>query len=693
MFALSLIFLSIFCIFILPHPNQPDMQMKILIPGIIFSFFSSLVFGQNKSNVKFGKVSPDDFARKVYSIDSNASAVVIAEIGSTEFVGNNKGWFSLEFKHFRRVHILNKNGYDEANVEIPLYSTGDQEEEVDNVKAITYNLENGKVVETKLDKGSVFKDKISKHIVVKKFTFPNIKEGSIIEYEYKVKSDFLFNLQPWEFQGGSPVLWSEYNVGMPQFFGYVILTQGYQTFYISDRKDRNEHYTVRETRGTEASQTATLDASVTDFRWVMKDVPALKEESFTSTLRNHIAKIEFQFSDYRYPLTPRNVMGTWPEVCTNLLKAEYFGASLNKNNGWLGDVVSPLISGVKDDLEKSKRIYTYVRDNLTCTSHSASDLDQSLKNVLKTRNGTVAEINLLLVAMLKYANVQADPVMLSTRSHGYTYSLYPLLDRFNYVVCSVNAGGENYYLDASQPRLGFGRLTPSCYNGHARVINSSATPLEFSADSLMERKLTSVLLNTDDKGNWAGSMQQTPGYYESHEDREKIKEKGKDEFFKGVKKAYGLDVDILNPKVDSLNNLEESIAIGYDFKLNQGKEDILYFNPMFGEGYKENPFKSAERFYPVEMPYGMDETYVFSMIIPDGYVVDEIPKSTIVKLNENDDGQFEYRISESGGAISLRSRIILRRAYYLPDEYEILREFFNIIVKKHNEQIVLKKKK
>jgi hypothetical protein len=190
-----------------------------------------------------------------------------------------------------------------------------------------------------------------------------------------------------------------------------------------------------------------------------------------------------------------------------------------------------------------------------------------------------------------------------------------------------------------------------------------------------------------------GSMQQIPGYYESHEIRERIKEKGKDEFFKDVKKAYGQDVDLSATRIDSLNDLEENIAISYDFKLKSEKEDIMYINPMFGEGYKDNPFKSAERFYPVEMPYTIDETYIFSMLVPDGYVVDELPKSTIVKLNEFDDGVFEYRISESGGTISLRSRVKLSKAFYQPDYYETLREFFNLIVKKHNEQIVLKKKK
>ena len=224
------------------------------------------------------------------------------------------------------------------------------------------------------------------------------------------------------------------------------------------------------------------------------------------------------------------------------------------------------------------------------------------------------------------------------------------------------------------------------------MLNAEATPLEFSADSLLERKTTSIILNTNEKGEMIGALQQSPGYFESHNIREAVKEKGKDEYFKEMKKAYGEDMELTNPRIDSLDKLEENVAISYDFKLNQEKEDIIYINPMFGEGYKENPFKSAKRYYPVEMPYASDETYTFTMFIPEGYAVDELPKSTIVKLNQEGDGRFEYLISQSGSAISMRSRIQLKRAYYEPDEYDMLREFFNLIVKKQNEQIVLKKK-
>jgi hypothetical protein len=233
-----------------------------------------------------------------------------------------------------------------------------------------------------------------------------------------------------------------------------------------------------------------------------------------------------------------------------------------------------------------------------------------------------------------------------------------------------------------------------CYNGHARVITSNiARAIELNTDSVTERKVSTVFIINDEKGNLVGSMQQTPGYYESHELRDRIKEKGQEQLLKDIQKAFGAEIVISNPKIDSLNKYEYELGIAYDFDIKQEKEDIIYMNPMFGEAYKENPFKSAERFYPVEMPYATDETYNLQLEVPQGYAVDELPKSLVVKLNEQGDGMFEYRISQSGDQISLRSRIRFLRSYFLPEEYETLREFFNLIVKKQSEQIVFKKKK
>jgi Domain of Unknown Function with PDB structure (DUF3857) len=670
------------------------MKKKLFYYALFSLPLALQVTAQEKSKIKFGNVTDKDFAAKVYSIDSNANAVVIADIGSSNIEGNNKAWFSLVYRHFKRIHILNKNGYDIANVSISLYSNGEDEEQLDKLRAVTYNLEDGKVVETKLDvKNNVFKDKISKNRVTKKFTFPNVKEGSIIEYEYIITSDFLTNLQPWEFQGAYPRLWSEYNLSVPVFLGYVFLTQGYKTYDIKNKEQHNEAFQIADSRGAGATERFSFNAFVDDYRWVIKNVPALKAESYTSTIDNHITKIEFQLSEYRDPLRYRNIMGSWQKLTEDLMNADFFGQQVTRDNGWLKDIIGPVVNASGSKAEKARKIFAYVRDNFTCTSHDRFSMDQTLKGLVKTHNGNVAEINLLLTAMMKYAYIEADPVILSTRSNGYTLSMYPILNKFNYVICRVVVDNKTFYLDASEPHIGFGQLPLRCYNGHARVVNKAAEAIDLSSDGVTETKITTIFIINDEKGNLIGSVQQTPGYYESNELRDRVKEKGQEQLQKDIKKDFGAEIVISNFQLDSLDKYENELGIRYDFDLKDEKEDIMYFNPLFGEGYKENPFKSAERVYPVEMPYAMDETFNLQLEVPNGYVVDELPKSLIVKLNEQDDGMFEYRISQSGGNISLRSRIRFKRSFFMPDEYETLREFFNLIVKKQAEQIVFKKKK
>jgi hypothetical protein len=335
----------------------------------LFSFFSTI--GQKNTAYKFAKIEPAMLQTKVYALDSSANAVVLADVGSTQIIGNNKGWFSYEFKRRKRTHILNKNGYDEATLEIDLYKDGNAEEKLHSIKASTYNLENGNLVETKLEKANIFTEEKTKNYISKKFTLPNIKEGSIIEVEYVIASDFLFSLQPWAFQSSSPRLWSDFSLSVPEFFEYTFISQGFHPFFIRDKKDRAFNFSVSDTRGASASERVNFSSGVTDYRWVMKDVPELKKESFTSSLSNYISKIEFQLSALKHPLTYQNVMGSWADLTGKLLEHEDFGRNLSTNNNWLGDVIKPLLTGDKSELEKARRIYAYVQNNITCTGHNA----------------------------------------------------------------------------------------------------------------------------------------------------------------------------------------------------------------------------------------------------------------------------------------------------------------------------------
>lgn len=666
----------------------------VILTCLIGSLLSLLALAQEGGKMKFGKITKEEFTVKKFEQDTGAHAIVLAEIGSSVFESDGND-LRLVYKVHRRIKVVDKNGYDVATVEVPLFKSDTKEEKLLNLKAAAYNLENGEIVETKMDSKNVFSDKQDKAVMVKKFTLPAVKEGTIIEYAYSVASPYYSHLRDWEFQGDYPRLWSEYSVAIPEYFDYMLIPQGYEKYIEKTKTFGRSTFTFRnEEHGASGpSQMITVTPGITIYKWALKDVPAIHDESFITTTDNYINRVEFQLSAYNWPNQPRKpVQSTWEELMKDMMKDPEMAGALDNNNGFLGNTVEDLVKDAKTNKEKAQKIFTWVRDNFTCTGHRGVWLKRSLKTIFNAKNGDVAEINILLVAMLKKAGLFASPVLLSTRNNGYVYQFYPLYTRFNYVIAGVNLGDEYITLDASEPMLGFCKLPPSCYNGAARTVDDFATPVFLGADSLKEQKFTSVMLGKIENGMLNGTFMQRPTYFESYNVRTKIKEKSQDEYFKQIAKGYTGELELENKVVEDLTDLESPVMVKYEFKMQVGNEDVLYINPMLSEARKSNPFKSMERKFPVEMNSVSDEVYSFNMDVPEGYVVDELPKSTMANFNEHE-GQFQYLIQQQENHIQLRCRIKLDKANFEPDDYSTLREFYDLIVKKEAEQIVLKKKK
>ncbi len=655
-------------------------------------------FAQEKLKNGSGSPVPADFGTLASPIvDSNTNAIILSETGSVHFIGNTKGWFSHVFRKSTRIKILNKKAFDLATVKIHLYTQGDDAEKMDNLTASSFNLEDGKVVETKLDKKDVFEDREDKNHIGKKFTMPAVKEGTIIEYSYTITSDWNFNLPPWEFQSTEyPCLWSEYEVTIPQVLTYIFVRQGVHDFAIDKGSEGHDSYKVTErpdgsSLGAE-NRDLFVNANTVKHRWVMKDIPAFHWENYLSTPGNYIDKIQFQLSKTYNGSDTRDVMNTWKKATEEMLNQEDFGRPLKEENDWLNEWIDKITAGKTDHLQQAKDIYYYVSSHFTCTDRYNKFIKTNLRDVVKKNSGTVGDINLLLIAMLRNKDFTADPVVLSTREYGFNLSRYPMLERLNYVIARVQVDGKIYYLDAAHPLLGFGQLADNCYNGHARIISEKDSgSVYFEPDSLKEKKMTMVLISNSGKGELEGRYQSLPGLQESYNTRVRVSATGEKNYFKDLQTSYGEDLEISNGAIDSLQRLEDPINIHYEFRLKQGiGSPLIYFNPLFGDAWRENPFKAAERKYPVEMPYARDDIYVFNMEIPEGYTVDEMPKSAKVAFN-GDQGLFEYMVGQQDRQIQLRCHLKLTKAYFPAEDYSSLRDFFAYIVKKESEQIVLKK--
>jgi hypothetical protein len=667
-----------------------------LIPILCLCLLQRPCFAQDKAKHTLAKVSSADFVLpSTPIIDSNTHAVVLSDEGEVHYIGNAKDWFSCVYTRQTRIKILHKTAFGLASVSIDLYGEDEKLEQLSNVQAITCNIENGLVIEQKLDPKDVFVTKRDKEHRTAKFSLPAVKEGSIIEYTYTMVSDYWHVLPAWEFQWVDyPCLSSAYRVEIPQTLGFIMVRQGVHAYAVDKGGTGTQSYRVTETNESglaRSENNLTVTSTTMKHDWIMKNIPAFGNERFLTTPGNYIDKIDFQLARTYNGDRFTDYTNTWAKATEELLTKESFGAALSENNSSV-DQLSDKIGTDGGPMEQARAIYYYVSHHFTCTNHYNKYIETSFKDVIRNNSGSVGEINLLLIALLRKRGMLADPVILSTREYGFNLATYPVLDRLNYVVVRLYIGGKLYFLDAARPELGFGQLAGDCYNGHARVISKNeSSSVYFWADSLKESKITMVLLSSTDKG-LEGTLQSTLGPEESYRVRRDVIEHGEKQYFKDIQTNWGEDADINDGGIDSLARLEDPVMVHYHFVFKQPPgASVIYFNPMMSDAYRENPFLAAERKYPVEMPYVMDQTYVFSMDIPEGYVVDELPKSARVALN-GDQGNFEYLLAHQGDQIQMRCRLRLNKALFPPEDYSSLRDFFALVVKKENEEIVLKKK-
>jgi hypothetical protein len=659
-------------------------------------------FAQDKSPVVFGRVTPADFAVSLPAGDTAADAVVISDVGIMHFEKRPMSalWDGY-LQRTKRILILKKRGFKAADVTIPLEVFESQNEEITEIKAATYNLEGDKAVKTELDKKSVFKIKVSENLMAERFTFPAVREGSIVEYTYTQVSPFVLNNHTWLLQSIYPCLWSEYKASIPPVFSYFVAKRCALLFL---------------TETTESRKAVSEEGigEVKTFHWVVKDVPAMKEEPFTTTVNNYLARVYIAISGfetqriaiardvptghtfaYTEDIRVGGVLVNWLQLDRLLLRTDHFGADLNANNSWLDEDMKEITAGAADDLSRARRIYAYVRDHYTCNTQPGWLMINTLKTVYKNRSGSEAELNLLLTAMLIHEKLDAFPVVLSTRSNGFIDKLTPMATQLNYVVCKLRCSGAAYYLDASDPNLCYGHLPLECYNGYDVVVDTTVRFPEsaLSADSVTENKKVVVFLANGDKGGLDGTVQSFPGMAEAADIRKKMKaQDGEKKFREGLRTGFSADATISDLEVDSLRLPDEPLGISYTCHLAPDSgSDAFYFTPMLADRIMENPFKASQRYYPVEMPYAKDMNYILTMDIPSGYIVDALPESAKVTLN--DGGYFEYILSQDGDQIHFRTRMRLMKANYEPQEYVLLRNFFAAVADKESEQIVFKKKK
>jgi hypothetical protein len=632
-------------------------------------------------------VKQSDFSPVSPLITPGLDYIVLQTFGETVLDATVQTDFFTEYHYFRRVLILNANGLENAKGQFTFNSENDSKK-LKTVHIATYNLINGEIVKTELDRKDLFIEDPKEDIHNVRFAYPNAKAGSILEFEYTIHFGYR-TPQNWYFQEDHPVLHSSYSVSIPSIWNFIITLQN-QSYLTSVKKD-----SIAETIHT--FQDVYEHTMVFTFNWTFDNIPAMKTEPFVSTIENYIGCIKFQ-PNVR-PTRPGHselLINDWQWVSNRLLKNDDFGLQITDPEPWVYKLAKTIVQPDDGELEKSKKIYAYVRDHLKADSRGCMmERHTKLNDIYKAGRGNVAEINLLLIALLRTQKLNAEGVILATKDKGLTNVNFPIVENFNYAICKLEISGRTYYLDASNRTMGFGKLPSQCYNGQARVIDEKPYSIFLSPDSIRESSTTYVVIEYDSSKKILNlEWTEHPGYYLSSVIREAVFESknSQDAYFNTYIKDKQFPGIVDSFSITHIKDLEEQILLNYKEKIKLSDMELFYFNPITNGGLNKNPFVSAERQYPVEFPYIFDDTYLLTMEVPAGYEVEELPKSVRVKLNDND-GIFEYLIQKNENTIQLKYVLNIKRATFDPEDYNNLRDFYTMILKKEAENIVFKKMK
>ena len=648
------------------------------------SFYSSIA--QQKPMFEFGKILLDDLKKNKFEIDTTADAVVLYEKADSRFTYDDNIGFAIETEYTIRKKIIKPSAFELGIVKIQLYKDSYEKTQVmRNFKGTTYWLENGGLKRIDISKKDIFDEKMNDKFYQSKITFPNVKEGSIIEYRYTIMTPLAVRDKPavWYFQGDKPTLWSEYEIAIPSYFYYQVIMGGYLKLDLST----NEKTTI----GMGHTQ---LDCSGIKYNFGVANAPAFKNESFISSPNDYISKVEFELSQTSIPGgIVKNYSLTWPDINRTLLTSEYFGIRLKKSN-YLKDLISKF-SVFTDKKERLEKLYYYIVRQIETDDNGSSIYAGDLKKVFENKKGTPSEQNLMMVTLLRELGYNANPVILSTRENGKINQSFPLLDRFNYTICRVDLDGTLYNLDISDQQLKMGVIPFECLNGDGREISDDGGKFVSLAPTERYKNYESLEAKLDlTAGKIVGEFEQNAAGYLAYELRKTFKNLGQEKFNEKFKKGVN-NLTVKNLYVSNMEEPEKLPIIKLDFETVEAFEDadMLYLNPMFSSKITENPFKLPERLFPVDFGYATDMTYKLALEVPKDFTVESLPKNLNIVLSDKS-AQFIYNctLEAATNKINLISKIMLKNPMYYAEQYHELKELYNRIVQKHEEQIVLKRK-
>lgn len=661
------------------------MKIKIALAFLILSFLNG-----RAQEFKLGKVSIKELEEKVHPNDTTAAAAILFNKARTFFTYDAKDGFSIKTENTFRIKIYKAEGLKWANYKLQYRSAYEtlNNDRVEFLDCVTYNIENGKIIKTKLNSDGSFKVTINKYWKEASITMPNVKLGSVIEFKYILKSENIVEFPEFNFQYDIPVNYSEYNTEIPAFFVYKAIKMGKLELAVESKLALGTlSYDVKYFALTSQS----ISFQQVNSKYVAKNIPPLKEESFVDNIENYRLVIHHELEKTQFYDEPvKDYSTTWEGVAKTIYDDKDFGKEL-KERDYIAQDVKRILKNVESKNEKMDIIFKFVQNKMNWDNKKGYYTDKGVKQAYLDGTGNTAEINFILLAMLNYGGINANPVLLSTVDNG--VPVYPNRTIFNYVVAAADIDGKQILLDATNKNTTNNILPLYTLNWSGRLITQDDTSQEIKLrPNFLSKKLINISATVDDKGKISGQYSGQKTDYEAFVWRESNAGSDQQNYIEKVENAF-TGIQIGDYSAENSRNTMQPIIEKFTFTTDNECEiigDKMYINPLLFFTQTRNPFVQEKREFPIYFGYPSQSKYIINMQIPEGYTVESIPESLNITTGD-DIGSFKFLIRNDLNMIQLAVTSVINSASLPADYYPFLKDFFQQMIVKQNEKIVLKK--
>ncbi len=627
-------------------------------------------------SLKYGKISPDELSMTSYAAEPDAEAVFLYDDTDIHYVFANS--IQLELYRTVKIKVLKDEGAHWGDVAIDFHHHQLSKEVISRLDAAAYNLVNGKVVKTPLKKQNIFEEVLSETSKRLKFSIPEVKAGTVIEYRYTLTSDFIGSVPDVDVQYSIPVRYSKVEVSIPEYFTHHIHTRGYIPLPIEKKQDNGI-----------VVGSSDFSYSVTKYTCAIDQVPSLKKEPFIWYLDDFRAGIEFEINGVSIPGSLyKNFTETWANVYESLSRSE-FGRYLRMRNPFK-DEVAVIVATNADEREQLHAILKLVQSRIAWDGDYRLTPKSSPNTAVDKGRGDSGSLNFILAAAMRDAGFTPEILLLNPRSAG-RLPLTHATDRIStFVLRTTLKSGETVYLDATDRHADVNVLPTQLLVDRARLYGTDnsydgwvdlSAPAQSVVLSQISARLTEegelVCTETDTETNQAAyDLSCRYAGSENH-----------DAFLQEYEE--NADIDISELSVEGLNTAKARMKLTFRKAVETGGE-FLYICPTIVPFVKENPFTSQQRKLPVEFSYPRRYRILVTLTLPEGYTVAEVPKATrITACNEG--VACTMQVVQQGQIVQSLFDFNLSRVIFPATEYTDLSSFYGYLTDLCSSQIVLKK--